>query len=241
MLRDTFCRNSNVPWFITGYWKPNTKDNYDEFYQRKNRGDFSNHGSADFSKVSYIRDVDNHYNPDRYKDASRDIEDIIDRELYKPVLHNFVPQLTNACYDTNAVLYIRVNGYTDSNRILVHDPYIDTTVRQPGGETILQNDPLLTPSANSEAGQWGNIRLSTIRAYWTLRTIREHLRDNSDDFKKLDDAKPPRVIMTFEGRGIDTTSRLNTGYNRRVDVEAWIGKRHESDPAMGDMKDGSGN
>lgn len=223
MLCITMGKNDTIPWFITGYYKPNTPENLKEYFDRK-------HSDPEFRDLTvpgrYIRDTDRSYGPTRYTEASRKIDSILKFQLYDTILNVFLPQLTGECFDTNTVLVIQVNGYTDKEHITANTGrYLDEAVIPDSGESVLTGEQLcrVTDTTDSKQ-QWGNVRLSTLRAYWSMKTLREHLDAVSDVFRRVDQ-EGQHVIWQSRGRGIDYSARPDLGYNRRIDVEVRLEKR----------------
>jgi hypothetical protein len=210
-LRDTLGKGSKIPFFITGYWRPNTSHNLQEFRERKQR-------DPAFANIHYIRD-----NDWDYEKASHVIDSMLTAQVYRPILDSLLPLLEHACFDSTYGLHIQVNGYTDSNHILVRDLYRDTTVTPDDQPPIRNGEPLLTAEADTKEGEWGNKRLSAVRAYFTEQEVLRNLIERSSAFRTL--SEQGRIWPHYTGRGIDHSTRENLGFNRRVDIVAWIGNK----------------
>jgi hypothetical protein len=194
-------KNSDVPFFITGYWRPNTPENLSAFKSRKAN-------DTKFSSIVYINPTDYDYDA-----GSRKVEAIFEKDIYEPVRDSILPLMNTACYDSNYIIHLNVDGYTDKDCI-TPDHYYDEDVI--GGEIAIHNGDLM------DGPECGNRKLSILRAYFTMLDIKQHLMQ---DIRFANFVNQNRIKFTFHGRGIDHTIKSNLGFNRRVDVTAELERR----------------
>jgi hypothetical protein len=197
-----FQTTETLPYFITGYWWPNTVENLKRFDQRKGAGFFDNSG--------FIQRDDYDYDA-----VSTQISSIFEQQLYTP-LERLLPRFTAQCADTLA-LVVTVHGYTDPRRLRPPHVYPDETVtvgtdlnglpvRIPqGGDMTAWSWPSNSSDPGSpmirlkDRGQQGNILLSKLRAYYTFRTLDTMMKQRSPVYAQL--AREGRIVMDAEGYG----------------------------------------
>ena len=169
---------SGIPYFITGYWKPLTTDNWKDY--QKNR--------AKIITAGFIDDSDYHY----YK-VPECIDIVFDKFIYTGI-NKIVNQLLLkkiVCVDDDFVLKITVDGYTDdcnlsSGEYTGSDVEVNDVVI-PNGQPI--HARILRKKDGSiyylkDGGQGGNVILSMLRVYWTKETIHNNLLKVSSFYKK---------------------------------------------------------
>jgi hypothetical protein len=193
-----FQATETLPYFITGYWWPNTTENLRRFDERNGTGFFENSG--------FIQRDDYDYDG-----VSKQISSIFEERLYTP-LDRLLPRFTARCADTLA-LVVTVHGYTDPRRLRSPHNYPDETVNvgidlnnQPvsiiRGNSMFEVDPKdatgrTIPLKNH--GEQGNVILSKLRAYYTFRTLDTMMKQRSNVYAQL--ARSGRVILDAEGFG----------------------------------------
>jgi hypothetical protein len=197
-----FQATETLPYFITGYWWPNTNENLRRFDERKEAGFFEESG--------FIQRDDYDYDA-----VAQQISTIFEERLYAP-MERLLPRFTARCADTLA-LVVTVHGYTDPRRLRPPHNYPDETVTVgtdlnglpvtivSGSEMIAHSWPLDPGSSGGQQirlkdrGQQGNILLSKLRAYYTFRTLDTMMKQRSREYARL--AREGRVILDAEGYG----------------------------------------
>lgn len=193
----------NVPFFVTGYWYPNTKKNLDRLRRRISLGEID---LTPGGKTPYIDPDD-----EDYWAYAEEVEKIF-RELYDTIETRILPHF-NKCAGKHDILNIEVRGFVDP-RGLAYGIYIDPTVK---------TETAVIKTGDVMSGQEGNIKLSHLRAYYAARMIEEDLSRRSAMFRRLD--SEGRVHWIIRGEGVDPTgnvSRLADAAKRRIDVKLWI-------------------
>jgi hypothetical protein len=197
-----FQATETLPYFITGYWWPNTVENLKMFDSRSSSGFFEHSG--------FLNRQD--YN---YDSIATIISHTFEERLYKP-LDRVLPRFTAKCADTLA-LVVTVHGYTDPRRLRPEHVYPDQTVTIGSdvnglpttivtGSDMTQADWKVDPNnPNSPTvhlknnGEQGNIILSKLRAYYTFRTLDTIMKKRSPVYARL--AREGRVVLDAEGFG----------------------------------------
>jgi len=193
----------NIPFFVTGYYYPNTNANLDTLQKRIMRKELVRESGGN---TPYIDIAD-----EKYRSYTVRIEQIFD-SVYTAIITNILPQF-NACAFTTEVLRIEVRGFVDP-RGLTYGVYPDKTVQT--DETTIQQGSVM-------AGQEGNRKLANLRAYYTLKMLDEELSRRSDTYRALKTAN--RIRLHAYGVGIDTeteSSRLQDPAKRRIDIRLSI-------------------
>lgn len=208
VLRDTFrilCRQqpdsavvfsdaeTGTPYFITGYWWPNTSANLADYRDRMkfNRLTGSNFvDSTDFNYGLAAQRIDEHFEQNIY----RRIETIME-------------QITAQCW-SKPVLTITVHGYTDECRLRPGTYSLDGDVTV--GDIVIptgQNMQSVWAQhiaggkvALPDSGQNGNIFLSKLRAYYTVETIKKEMSARSERFRQLLEAG--QIRLDADGFGV---------------------------------------
>ena len=191
----------NIPFFVTGYYYPNTNENLDKLNQRVQSGELSS------SSTPYI---DRHDEP--YRDYATRIEQIFD-EVYTEIINGILPQFTDCALATED-LVVEVRGYVDP-RGLSPGIYVDNTVT---------TEKMTIKKGESMAGQTGNMKLANLRAYYTLQMIDFELMKRSPKYLEL--KQQNRVKLHAYGVGIDTETpgdKQQDPAKRRIDIKLSIG------------------
>jgi hypothetical protein len=203
----TLGKESNIPYFITGYWRPNTPENLVVFMKRDST-------ESKFHNIVYLNSGDYDYHS-----ASLKIADILDQRVYKPIVHIVHTRLSEDCQGTKKILHIHVDGFTDKRTITPGD-YLDENVPAVNGEPEIHNGDQMSDRFMQGKSQIGNRMLSHLRAYWTMVDVREHLRKQDQVCAEL--IEKGRITFDFKGNGIDDSITQNDAFNRRVDITASI-------------------
>ena len=199
-----------VPFFVTGYWYPNTPGNFDSLIARDS--DLVQH------HIQYIypvwqKAVEREKGGDSidYRTTSRDVGLLLDRSIYSPVEDMLRKMFQSSCNDSGLVLSVSVTGYTDE-RSLLSGPYRDESVVIDGVKidtTMQMNQDGYSPSP-------GNRFLSKLRAYYTAKTIDRDLTERSPDYRRMKNEH--RVVFAAHGEDVDRTGKPQA-FKRRVDIQ----------------------
>jgi len=211
-----FQSTDTLPYFITGYWYPNTTENLLEYRKREASGFFNSTGFVDSTGHDY-------------SGASTKIDKEFQDKIYNPLI-KLLPSFQELCRDT---LYLKVSvfGFTDPRGLSQGEnhPYRETSrnKRNYPDETITvgldeRGQPVNIPTGldmwkqkwpkdpNNQKGSWislqdegqnGNIILSKLRAHFTFVTFDNAMRKLSPIYAQMRDQG--RVILDDEGFGID--------------------------------------
>jgi hypothetical protein len=184
---------SGVPYFITGYWWPNTKRNFKEFQDKYFGG-----------RLRSSRFIDrNDYD---YACASSHIDGFFEREVYKK-MDRAIEKMTPCSGELT--LLVTVIGYTDACGLSQGDYSADGEVRMKdvtigeGTNMWSRSLPLGTGQGSMvlrDGGQRGNVILSMLRAYFTMKTIDREMAGRSPLYRDLLAQK--RIVYDFDGFGI---------------------------------------
>jgi len=194
----------NIPFFVTGYYHPNTRANLDLLDERFSKGELN---ASEGGNTPFID-----RNDEQYRSYAVRIEAIFDT-IYTSIIGNYLP-LFNACAMNTEKLLIEVRGYVDP-RGLTPGYYPDETV-DTYSMTIKKGDRM--------AGQDGNTKLANLRAFHTMQMLDRELSARSELYRGLKQAG--RVKLQAQGVGIDTISggSVHDPSKRRIDIELAIVK-----------------
>lgn len=211
-----FHSTDTLPYFITGYWYPNTSDNLSVYRKREESGFFNSTGFVDSTGHDY-------------DGAARKIDKEFFNELYSPLI-KLLPQFQEFCRDT-LYLKVTVHGYTDprglsqgeehpyrsasKNKRNYPDETITVGLDERGQQVTIPSgldmwkqkwprDPQNTKGnwiSLQDEGQNGNILLSKLRAHFTFVTFDNEMTKLSPIYSEM--RNQGRVILDDEGFGID--------------------------------------
>ncbi len=211
-----FQSTDTLPYFVTGYWYPNTTTNLIEYRKREANGFFNRTGFVDSTGHDYTG-------------ASKKIDQNFSEQIYKPLI-KLLPSFQEFCRDT-LYLKVTVHGYTDPRGLSGGEdhPYRSSSKNKHDypDETITvgvdeRGQPVSIPTGidmwkhgwpsdpNEPKGKWvslqdegqnGNIILSKLRAYYTFVTFDIEMKKLSPIYSQMRDQG--RVILDAEGFGID--------------------------------------
>jgi Tol biopolymer transport system component len=193
----------NIPFFVTGYYYPNTNTNLDQLSTRISNGELN---LDEGGNTPYI----DRYDEDYRSYASR-IETIFD-SIYTSIIDNYLPMF-NSCALKDENLLLEVSGYVDP-RGLTPGFYPDKTITTK--EMTIRNGERMS-------GQQGNTKLANLRAYYTLEMIDKELSTRSARYRELKSAG--RIILHAHGIGIDTETggeKMQDPAKRRIDIKLQI-------------------
>lgn len=231
-----FHSTDTLPYFITGYWYPNTTENLQEFRRRESNGFFNSTGFVDSTGYNY-------------DSTSKIIDNNFYAQIYKPLIEK-LPAFQDFCRDT-LYLKITIHGYTDPRGLSAGEnhPYREASrnKRNYPDETVTvgldaRNQPVtittgldmwkpgwpIDPSNRNgkwiklqDEGQNGNILLSKLRAYFTFKTFDKKMQQLSPIYKQM--RNEGRIILDAEGFGIDKKGFKKRGLrddpqSRRIEI-----------------------
>lgn len=184
VLRDTI----GVPYFITGYWWPNTSVNYSRYLRDSQSGLLN-------PSAPFIEHKPDQYN---YTTITSTITSVFEKDVCGTIRNLMRNPETSCC-----VILVTVHGYTDPRRLLPgqYSGDEDVTVGGiiipkgqdmqarfamdvsgkridlPRDERRIRKDSI--PYINPR-GQQGNIFLSKLRAHFTMETIIQMMKNSPD-------------------------------------------------------------
>lgn len=204
-----FSDESGIPYFITGYWRPLTSDNWNIYNQEKGRLQLKN-SCADGSDYCY-------------SEVPKYIDSVFQKNLYQDIA-NILPllQLKEYVCEDSLLLKITIDGYTDScglsdceytgktdtinDWIVPHgQSFHSSTLRDTNNKVVRLKD----------GGQTGNIILSTLRAYYTQQTIHNYMKSNNAYKIAFDSGK---IEYEVNGKGIYDKSALAPEYHGKLNL-----------------------
>jgi hypothetical protein len=200
---------SGIPYFITGYWWPNTTENWKDYLAKEANGTLN-------GARTFIKDTD--YD---YKCAAGEIDVFMANNVYDNIER--VASRIGKCAEKNITLLITVLGYTDP-RPLSFGNYTDTTVVvknrriEHGNSMQLRMLPAAAGHGSlplyddgKDGNINGNVILSMLRAHFTKETINRAMSGNNkypgyNSFKSRG-----RLVFDCDGLGAyDSTAWRNT-------------------------------
>ncbi len=196
-----------VPFFVTGYWYPNTPDNYQRMVARASQLDTAKYIWPVWRKPEEPSEFGDSLHVVNYPKTSLEVEHILEHSIYSPM--DILLRKMNAmpCNDSGLVLKIAVSGFTDE-RGLNDGKYRDDTVMVDG--VVIDSSKTM-----NRDGASGNKYLSKVRAYFTIKTIDDYMKAHSPDYARLKSAG--RVVFECTGNGVDP-SEIQRAFKRRVDI-----------------------
>jgi hypothetical protein len=180
----------DVPFFVSGYYYPNTKKNLEDLRLKFSYNLFTNE-----AETRYIENPDNNY--DKYTDV---VENALNDSYY--FVNEVINSLQSECATRNLEsISISVKGYADSRQISEYALYADNDIAD-GNLGVFVN----------KGQKMDNQLLSELRAYYTAKYIEDELKENAGYIKIKD-----RVEWNIEGMGIDE-SAIDDKLKRRVTI-----------------------
>lgn len=189
---------SGVPYFVTGYWWPNTAENYRAFQ--------SKHSAGRLRESRFINPGD--YD---YRCASEHVDQFFDRNVYEKI--DQALERMSPCAGELALM-ITVIGYTDACGLAPGSFSGDGDVRLRNASiaegTNMQSRSLPGPDGIGtvdlpDDGQRGNVILSKLRAHFTWRTIDRDMEARSERYRTLKQGS--RILFDTDGFGIYENKR----------------------------------
>ncbi len=181
---------STIPFFVTGYYYPNTSLNYRWLLQRKNAGEL---------KDAHYIDL----NDEDYETLARSVDREMDR-VFEYIQSNL--QVLNASGRRDIAMYGAVYGFVDP-RGLTPGKYIDSTI---------VNEVIEIRQGELLEGESGNSKLATLRAYHTRNMIDAFMMEKSPLYRQLKQER--RILWKAMGRGVPITERTHREM-RSIEIE----------------------
>lgn len=186
--------NYDIPFFVTGYYYPNTLDNLNSLRLKFNYNIF---GKKDNTK--YIE------NPGKeYDDMALNVEKALNEcsEYLLEILENW----TEECNNKKRTLKLKITGYADPRPISSSSIYDDETINDKSmNMKIRKGDPI------------DNQILSILRAYYTYFYLHNSLKKNKIYYLNL-----PNIKWEIEGKGAESDEEIELALQRRVNIEIGV-------------------
>ncbi len=179
----------NIPFFVTGYYYPNTIESLNNLKLLFKHNRFS----AD--STNYVEEPS-----DKYESYSVEIEAAF--EDINDFLNQKVEQYNSACDLNDEYVKITIVGYADERKIASGMRYF--------GPSIIDNSIGLNIT---NGAQFNNLELSKLRAYFTAQEIQKRIQKN-DNYKNISN----RIIWDVKGKGESIKNNQNLDLARRVSV-----------------------
>lgn len=180
-----------VPFFVTGYYLPNTKENLSQLKKK-----FENKIFARDEKTQYIENPGSEY--EQYIET---VEKALSDALY--FIQSKLKYLENPCSKGTEEINISVTGYADPRGISEKAVY---------SELPIDDSEFAVKVALTE--KMTNELLSRLRAYFTAK----HLQKELDKSKRYSSNKS-KIKWSINGYGIDTREDIKDLDKRRVVIE----------------------
>ncbi len=191
--------NYKVPFFVSGYYLPNTRENLEALKLK-----FSYNLLGNDPAKKYIE------NPgDKYDEYTEVVEQAL-ADAYE-FLESKLALLSGQCSEGNENLVVKITGYTDPRVIAAGAKYDGPTISEFGLE--------------AETGaRMNNELLSQLRAYYIAKIFQSKL-ESDENYTKL----APRVSWIVFGSGSDPRPDVPEELKRRVDIIVGLEKQPRVD------------
>ncbi len=147
----------DIPFFVTGYYRPNTSDNLKELKSLFKLGVITGKGNT-----SYIE-----YPDEKYHEYSYTIDSAFDEAI--EYINDKLNNLKNECVLSNTKIVLDITGYSDPRDISSNKIYPGPDIYDEKGNVAVKNGAIID-----------NQLLSFIRAYYTGAYIKDKVSDNSN-------------------------------------------------------------
>ncbi len=147
----------DIPFFVTGYYRPNTSDNLKELKSLFKLGVITGKGNT-----SYIE-----YPDDKYHEYSYTIDSAFGEAI--KYINDRLNNLKNDCVLNNTKIVLDITGYSDPRDITTNKIYPGPDIYDEKGNVAVKNGAVID-----------NQLLSFIRAYYTGAYIKDKVTDNSN-------------------------------------------------------------
>ncbi|MBI5326301.1 MAG: PD40 domain-containing protein [Ignavibacteriae bacterium] len=180
-----------VPFFVTGYYKPNTSDNLNGL---RMKFAYNIIGVEDSTK--YIE-----FPGPEYDELSLKVDEGITNVVENII--KSIEQLTGPCTSGKNDITIHITGYADPRTMSDFSRYFEDDIDDDDFNIHIKRGEQMT-----------NELLSILRAYNTYQMIQSKLLD-SEEYQNFQD----KVKWEIEGKGIDEKPDLSDEFKRRVDIK----------------------
>ena len=199
-----------VPFFVTGYWYPNSPRNYDSLVKRDS--DFVSHEVHYIHRV-WENPVEHEKSGDsiNYEVTRHEVGRLLEQSIYKPIEDMLRKMFQTSCNDSGLALCISVTGFTDERELKL-GPYRDEAVVVDG----VNIDTTMQMNQDGFRASLGNRFLSKLRAYFTVKTIDRDLLEESADYRRMKGEH--RVVFSAHGEDVDEAGKAQA-FKRRVDIQ----------------------
>ncbi len=189
-----YLEKKNVPFFVTGYYLPNTSENLEAL---RLKFSYNLIGKSDSTK--YIEKPGPEY--DNYAKVVDRVMKDAERFILKKIDY-----LIGGCLSEGTELNINVTGFADPRPISKSGKYDGVEIDDPDFDLRI-----------SRGAQMNNELLSTLRAYFTAKELQSRIR-------KYDEYSSVRNLINWSvsGSGVDEREALSNDLKRRVSIEAGI-------------------
>lgn len=202
MLPEFEVLTDTIPFFVTGYWFPNTPDELDRLRSRLAVNALPNANFIDMEDYDY--------------DFAAQRVDRWFEHLYSQIENMLVPML-DTCYTGVDTLLISVLGHVDARGL--------AWGRFDEQETVRTQTMTVTPGTVMQR-QDGNVKLSHLRAHYTMRMIDREMSERSPRFRRLRDQN--RIRFIAEGKYIaGEEGPTNDPYQRKFIVNIEVRHGHD--------------
>lgn len=191
----------DVPFFVSGYYLPNTSENLQALRLKFSYGLIGNDDST-----RYIEKPGSEYN--RYAVA-------VDSALYDA--YSFIAERLELldegiCSNDNKELTITVTGFSDPRGIYEKARYSATTIDDPSLDFHLERGAPMT-----------NETLSSLRAYYTAKWLQTKV-EQLDSYRKF----RKKILWRTAGKGIDVDEEKDDSAKRRVEITIDLTKKEKN-------------
>ena len=188
-----------IPFFVTGYYRPNTSANLTELFSLRD---------GELKRATYIENfAAGSKTHDRYKNYAKLIEELFE-SIRKKTVEDIVPRFTAESGGTGS-LEVQVTGYADPQTFVgtYHESEEVTFLDPSGAEQTITKGSRIT-----------NLELSGLRAWHSSKELRR-MFEQDPGFRALADAGRVRYVIVGGGVAADHTS-FETQRRIAVTVEA---------------------
>lgn len=147
----------DIPFFVTGYYRPNTSDNLKELKSLFKLGVITGKGNT-----SYIE-----YPDDKYHEYSYTIDSAFNQAI--KYINDRLNNLKNDCVLNNTKIVLDITGFSDPRDISVNKIYPGPDIYDEKGNVAVKHGSVID-----------NQLLSFIRAYYTGAYIKDKVTENSN-------------------------------------------------------------
>ncbi|TAL70551.1 MAG: hypothetical protein EPN82_02770 [Bacteroidetes bacterium] len=183
-----------VPFFVTGYYKPNTSDNLEGL---RMKFAYNIIGIADSTKFIEFPGPE-------YDELSLKVDEGI-TNVVENILKS-IEQLTAPCTSGKNEITIHITGYADPRTLSDYSRYFEDDIDDEDFSIHIKRGELMS-----------NELLSILRAFNTYLLIQSKLIDSEEYQNFLD-----KIKWEIEGKGIDDKPDVSNEMRRRVDIKISI-------------------